>query len=74
MKQLSQEGAIIVSAGALVGYNTIPKIARAAGIPYTTLLHDLTGDFGSMTAYRLRAVIRVTKMKSEQVAELMMRR
>lgn len=70
MKRLNRQGAIIISAGSLAGYNTIPKLAKAAGIPYTTLLRDLTVDFGSMTTDRLRAIVRITRMKPNQILEI----
>lgn len=71
MKRLNSQGRMIVSAGTLVGYNTIPKIAKAAGIPYVTLYKDLTGTFQGMTTGRLQAIIRATRMKDEQIVELM---
>lgn len=70
MKPLNHQGKLIMAAGALMGYNTVPKLAKATGIPYQTLHKDLTNDFGSMTAARLRAVIRATHMKQEMILEL----
>ena len=70
MKRLNNQGRLIISAGALAGYNTIPKLAKAAGIPYVTLYKDLTGTFEGMTAGRLQAIIRTTHMKDEQIIQL----
>ena len=73
MKRPNHQGNLILSAGALVGINTIPKLSRATGIPESTLRRDLTEDFGSMTTDRLRAIIRHTNMKSETIIELLRR-
>ena len=73
MKRLNRQGNLILSAGALVGINTIPKLSRATGISESTLRRDLTEDFGAMTTDRLRAIIRHTNMKSETIIELLRR-
>ena len=71
MKRLSHQGSLILSAGALVGMNTIPKLARATGIPESTLRRDLTTDFNGMTVDRLLAVIRATHMRQETIIQIM---
>ena len=71
MKRPNRQGALILSAGALVGMNTIPKLARATGIPESTLRRDLMDDFSGMTTGRLAAVIRATHMRQETILEMM---
>ena len=70
MRGLNRQGSVIMSAATLAGYRSIPQVAKAAGIPKSTLERWLTRDPGSMTLDRLEAVIRVTKMNSEQVLEI----
>ena len=70
MKRLNQQGKVIMSAATLSGYRSIPKLAKAIGMPYRTLYEWLTVDAGSITLDRLTAIIRVTHMKPEQVYEL----
>ena len=71
MKRPNRQGALRLSAGALVGMNTIPKLSRATGIPESTLRRDLMEDFSGMTTGRLLAVIRATHMKHETILEVM---
>lgn len=71
MKRPNRQGNLILSAGALVGLNTIPKLSRATGIPESTLRRDLVDDFSGMTTGRLRAIIRHTHMKQETILEVM---
>ena len=70
MTKLNRQGSVIMSAATLAGFRSIPQVARATGIPKSTLERWLTKDAGSMTLDRIEAVIRVTKMKPEQVLEL----
>ena len=70
MRGLNREGSVIMSAAALAGYRSIPQVAKATGIPKSTLERYLTKDAGSMTLDRLEAVISVTRMRPEQVLEL----
>ena len=71
MTRLNRQGSVIMSAATLAGFRSIPQVAKAAGIPKSTLERWLTKDAGSMTLNRIEAVIRVTRMKPEQVLELM---
>ena len=71
MTRLNRQGSVIMSAASLAGYRSIPQVAKAAGIPKSTLERWFTKDAGSMTLDRLEAVIRVTRMRPEQVLELM---
>lgn len=70
MTKLNRQGSVIMSAATLAGFRSIPQVAKATGIPKSTLERWLTKDAGSMTLDRIEAVIRVTKMKPEQVLEL----
>lgn len=70
MRGLNRQGSVIMSAATLAGYRSIPQVAKATGIPKSTLERWLTRDPGSITLDRLEAVIRVTKMSSEQVLEV----
>lgn len=70
MKKLNRQGAIVMSAGSLAGLNTIPKIARAAGIPYQTLYKYMVDDFGRMSTDNLRSIVKVTRMKPELITEI----
>lgn len=70
MTKLNRQGSVIMSAATLAGFRSIPQVAKASGIPKSTLERWLTKDAGSMTLDRIEAVIRVTKMKPEQVLEL----
>lgn len=70
MRGLNRQGSVIMSAASLAGYRSIPQVAKAAGIPKSTLERWFTKDAGSMTLDRLEAVIRVTRMRPEQVLEL----
>ena len=70
MTKLNRQGSVIMSAATLAGFRSIPQVAKATGIPKSTLERWFTKDAGSMTLDRLEAVIRVTKMKPEQVLEL----
>lgn len=70
MNGLNRQGSVIMAAANLAGYRSIPQVAKAAGIPKSTLERWFTRDPGSMTLDRLEAVIRVTRMSSEQVLEV----
>lgn len=70
MNGLNRQGSVIMAAATLAGYRSIPQVAKATGIPKSTLERWLTRDPGSITLDRLEAVIRVTKMSSEQVLEV----
>ena len=70
MTKLNRQGSVIMSAATLAGFRSIPQVAKATGIPKSTLERWLTKDAGSMTLDRIEAVIRATKMKPEQVLEL----
>lgn len=49
---------------------TVPDLAERTGIPYRTLHKRLSEDFGRTTANELKALIRVTGMNAEDLAEV----